>query len=382
MLELLPITIFSFAMAGFSHTHSKYKNKLENHETKDKLFYFIMAIAMVLFVGLRTKYNDTGTYIDTYVYLTPNTLPVLSEIDWSIGSNPAFNLVNWIIKYLGFSSQDFLMLYAVITISIYLWFIRKYTSNIWLSVFLLFTTGTYLFSLAAIKQCISIAFSLVAVDRFLNKKYIRFIIWIIIAMLFHPYAVMYLIVPLLIYKPWTKATYVSLVVFGIAGIFLQRMLGTIVDITSLLGEEYNTDSFSGDGVNPLRVAVCAAPMILSFFIQKYLKSKETSLAENLFLNLTFINAEIMFVGLFGTANYFARLANYFLIFQCLSIPFLLNNIDKKSRKTITFLVIALYLPYYYYEYALSNGAFDNNFDSTKLSEYIKSHEYLLQKLNK
>lgn len=379
MLELLPITIFSFVFAAFSHAHSKYKKELGNYETKDKLFYFIMALGMILFVGLRTKYNDTETYLEIYDYLTPNTIPLLHEINWNIGANPAFNLVNWTIKYLGFSSQDFLMLYAGVTIAIYLWFIKKYTSNIWLSVFLLFTTGTYLFSLAAIKQCVSIAFSLVAVDRFLNKKYISFIIWIIIASLFHPYAIMFLIVPLLVYKPWTKATYISLIAFGIAGIFLQRMLGTIVDITTLLGEEYNIDSFSGDGVNPLRVAACAAPMILSFFMQKYLKAKKTSPSENLFLNLTFLNAEIMFVGLFGTANYFARLANYFLIFQCLSIPFLLNNVDKKSRKTVTFLVMVLYLLYFYYQYAFANGAFDNNFDSISFSDYTKAHKYIFRK---
>lgn len=375
MSQLWPITIFSFVMAFFAHAHSKYKKELENYEKKDKLFYFIMAVVMILFVGLRTKYNDTPAYILGYEALSGD-FPVLAEIDWDIGSNPGFVLLNSLLKYFKFSAQSFLMVYAIITVGIYLWFIKKHTSNIWLSVFLLFTTGTYLFSLAAIKQCAAIALSLVAVDRFLSKRYIGYAIWIFIAILFHPYALMFLLVPLMVFKPWTKATYISLIVFGVAGIYLQQMLGTIIDITTMFGEEYNIESLSGEGVNPLRVAACAAPMLLSFFMQKYIKTKKTSLSENLFLNLTFLNAEIMFVGLFGTANYFARLANYFLIFQCLSIPFLLNNIDKKSRKTITLAVVILYLFYFYYQYAIANGSFDNNFEKTTLLEFLKEQKIL------
>lgn len=368
MLELLSITIFCFIMAGFSHAKSKYSNIAQSYDSKEKLFYSIMAIVMILFVGLRTSYNDTFTYISIYNNSTPNSFPLISGVDWSIGANPGFNFINCIIKYIGFSSQDFLMFYAVITVSIYLWFIRKYTINIWLSTFLLFTTGTYLFSLAAIKQCVAIAFCLIATDRAIEKKYIKFIIWIVIAALFHPYSVMFLVVPFMMHKPWTIKTYLSLLFFGIFGVALQSMLGTIVDVTSMFGEGYDVTSLDGVGVNPFRLIVCSVPLILSFIMKKHLQKQETSESDNLILNLTILNAEIMFVGLFGTANYFARLANYFLIFQCLSIPWLFKYIDSKSRKTLTIIAILCYIVYFVYEYK----NFDTSYSAISIFEYIKS----------
>ena len=44
----------------------------------------------------------------------------------------------------------------------------------------------------------------------------------------------------------------------------------------------------------------------------------------------------MFIALFGTANYFARLANYFLIFQTLALPWMLSYFDYKSKKTLRY----------------------------------------------
>lgn len=369
MLELLPITIFSFIMAGFSHATSKYNREQGCYEKKENIFYIIMAVVMILFIGLRTDYNDTHAYLVGFKNLD-TSIPfktVIENMDWSIGANPGFNLTNWIIKYIGFESQDFLMFYAIITVGIYLWFLRKYTCNIWLSIFLAFATGTYLFSLAAIKQCVAIAFCLIATDRAIEKKYIKFILWIIIAALFHPYSIMFLVVPFMMHKPWTIKTYLSLLFFGIFGFALQSMLGTIVDVTSMFGEGYDVTSLGGEGVNPFRLIVCSVPLILSFIMKKYLQKQETSESDNLILNLTILNAEIMFVGLFGTANYFARLANYFLIFQCLSIPWLFKYIDSKSRKTLTLIAVLCYLVYFVYEYK----NFDMSYSSISIFEYIK-----------
>lgn len=370
MLELLPITIFSFIMAGFSHATSKYNKKLGCYEKKENIFYFIMAVVMMLFVGLRTWYNDTYTYLMGFenIDISISIKAATQELDWSLGENPGFNLTNLIIKYVGLDSQGFLMFYAIITVGIYLWFLRKYTCNIWLSIFLAFTTGTYLFSLAAIKQCVAIAFCLIATDRAIEKKYIRFILWIVIAVLFHPYSLMYLIVPFMMHKPWTAKTYLSLLFFGVAGVTLQSMLGTIVDVTSMFGDSYEATSLAGEGVNPFRLVVCSVPLILSFIMKKHLQKQETSNADNLILNLTILNAEIMFVGLFGTANYFARLANYFLIFQCLSIPWLFKYIDSKSRKTLTIIAVLCYLVYFMYEYK----DFGTSYSAISIFEYIKS----------
>lgn len=371
MSKLLPVFIFSLIMAYISDKRAhidfnKFGDKIYRH--KEKIFFFLMAVVAAVFVGLRTSYNDTATYRYSYELMSTGMGNILN-LDLSLGSNPGFNILNTILKTIGFSTQDFLMIYAVVTVGINFWFVRKYSDNIWLSVFLFFTMGCYTFTMAAIKQCVAVAFCLIGIDRLLREKKISFVFWILLASTFHPYSLMYLIAPFLMFKPWTNKTYILLAVFGLIGLGIQPLLGTVVDITTMLGEEYDAATFTGEGINIFRLAVVWVPVIVSFFVKKYLREANTK-KDNLILNLTILNAEIMFIGLFGTANYFGRLANYFLIFQALCLPHLFNGFTTGSKKIITFLCVFCFLLYFYYANVI-NQYFDNGFYSISFLSYIR-----------
>ena len=83
--------------------------------------------------------------------------------------------------------------------------------------------------------------------------------------------VMYFIVPFLTFEAWCNKTYFLLLTFGLIGISLQALLGTVVNITTMLGEEYDATSFVGEGINFSRLVVVWVPVIISFIIRKYLK---------------------------------------------------------------------------------------------------------------
>lgn len=71
----------------------------------------------------------------------------------------------------------------------------------------------------------------------------------------------------------------------------------------------------------------------------------------------------------GTANYFARLANYFLISQSLSLPWMLKKIGGRDRKMLTALMVFGFLVYFYYANVLAIP-FDQDFARLRLSEYL------------
>ncbi|MDO4622112.1 MAG: EpsG family protein [Eubacteriales bacterium] len=370
MTKLLPVFLFGIVMAAVSHWNSSYDARSMEYRKKDGIAYLIMTLVLAGFVGLRTNYNDTTAYAHAYELMTKSN-PFLAAGDWlSIGSNPGFQFVNSILKNLGFSTQSFLMFYALVTVGLYLWFIRKHTTNICFSIYLFIAVGTYTFTLAAIKQCVAVAIALVGIELALKKRWIAFILVILAAATFHPYALMFLIVPFMTYKPWTAKGYVVLGVFLVIGFALQRLVGTIVNVTTLLGEEFDASTFTGEGINPFRLAVCAVPLILSFIGRRTIW-KEGTETDNVIINLSMLNAEIMFVGLFGTANYFGRLANYFQIFQCLSIPWLMRIFNKRSAELVTVCAIIGYLGYFYYANAI-NQNFDNLFTSISFFNYVKS----------
>lgn len=370
MSKLIPITIFSIVMAALSHSSSEYDMIKNRYGRKDRTFFLIMAVGMILFVGLRTGYNDTGTYLYGYEQISPD-VEILEGIEWAkIGDNPGFWVTNRVLVRLGAASQTFLMVYAIMTIGIYLWFIRKYTCNLPLSIFMLITFAGYTFTLAAIKQCMAMALCLVATDRALNKKYLSFTLFVLLGVMYHPYALMYLAVPFLIFQPWSFKTVLMLAAFGVLGISLQSLLGGLLNITDMMGEGYNAASFQGEGVNPFRLLAVSVPVILSF-LTRYSIEQEKNREQYLILNLSMLNAEIMFVGLFGTANYFARLANYFLPFQALSVPWLFTHVNARSRRFITILAVVCYSFFFIYSFAILEK-FDWAYSSISFMNYLKT----------
>ena len=352
-----------------SHSFSARDLRTDNYVHKDRMIWFVLAVVMIFFAGLRIHYNDTDTYVYAYNAISTDWGHLL-DVSWNLGDNPGFNVLNNLLVLLGFSSQSFLMFYSIVTVGIYLWFIRKYTNNLCLSVFLLFMLGSYTFTMAAIKQCVAVALCLVGVDRAINKKWLHFVLWVLLGALFHPYAFMYLIVPFLFFHPWSGKTYVLLFAFIATGIFLQSVMDTVISVTTMLGEEYNATTFSGEGVNPFRLAVVSVPIFLSFMTKRVIW-REDNRAQNLILNLTMLNGAIMFVALFGTANYFARLANYFLIFQTISIPWLFSQFEKKSKQLITVVAAICYFAFFYYTNAI-NQPFGNYYYSISLLQYLQS----------
>lgn len=375
MRTLMPIIILAVIMALLSDHNSTYeldKCGFKKYICKDKIIYFVMTMCMAIFVGLRTRGNDTFAYKQIYEGIEGG-LSSISSINWTKFSEaPALQLIEIILKTINATTQDFLMIFSLFAISVYLWFIRKYTSNLWLSVYYFITMGIYTFSMAAIKQTTAVAFLVIATDRAIQKKWVQFLFWVVIAEMFHPYAFVYLVVPFMFFSPWSKKTYILFIGTIIAALFLKMFMSGIYAMTDMLGygTSYSSNQFMGEGVNIFRVLVVFVPVFLSFFLRLYLnKSKDR--VNNLILNMTMINAMIMFIGLFGTANYFARLANYFLIFQCLSLPWLFQFFDWSTKKVLTVFSCVAFWGYFYYQMVLAQGAFDYIYAFMSISDFLK-----------
>lgn len=373
MITLLKVVVPAMLLVLLSDYYSvkvQYPNGAVRYVQKEKFFYLLAAVVLALFVGLRLSGNDTFTYRNIYENLgTPEG--IFDHVNWKPASAPGLTILMNALLLIGASTQDYLMVTALFTILVYLWFIRKYSCRLSLSIYYFITMGVYTFAMAAIKQTMAVAFLLLATDRAIGKKYARFAIWIAVAELFHPYAFIYLVVPFLFFKPWTRKTWLLILITIVASMSLQRLMGGIMDVTANLGyTRYTSTEFLGEGVSIFRVLAVMAPVLLSYLVKDKLMVSEDRTG-NLFVNLTMVNAFIMFIGLFGTANYFARLANYFLIFQTLSLPFLMDLFDGETRKMVEYASILLYAFYCYYESVLAHGAFDLGYRFMTIFDFIR-----------
>lgn len=373
MKTLIPILAIAFVLSFLSERKScRRLNEFGQPEyvRKDRFFFFLMAFAMAFFVGLRTRGNDTFTYRSMYEALEPGTNPIQLLTSTKIASSPGLYFLSACLKNIGATTQDYFMVCALFTVLVYLWFLRKHTTDIWLSVFYFITMGVYTFTMAAIKQTLAVAFLLIATDCAFDRKWLKYLLWVAVAELFHPYAFVYLVVPFLSFCPWSRKTWYLLAGTVVVAFFLPRLMDLIGDMTDAMGYDYDADAFAGSGVNTFRVIVVWVPLVLSFICREQLRGSENR-EQNMVINLSMINSVIMFIGLFGTANYFARLANYFLMFQCLALPRILQKFDRPSERMLRFSSEVGFLGFFYYGTTVAQGSFDGNYSFITVSEFLK-----------
>ena len=360
-------------LAGLSEMQSDYQMNPDGGRVcvrKDRLFYFIMIVLAAGFVGLRASYNDTYTYRQIYEKMDVSR-PIFETVNFfDLSTSPGFVFVNYLMRHANITTEGYIMIYSLFDVGVVLWFIRRHTNTIAFSTFFFFATGIYTFSMAAIMQTTALAFCLLAVDRMLERKYLMFLLLMVFGILFHTFCIFFLMAPLLREAPWTRNTYIMIIAVIAGIIFFKPLLTVVIDITSALGESYTVEEFSGEGVNIFRVAVCIVPAFLSFLVRGELQDSEDR-DKNLLINLSILNGALMVLALFGTANYFGRMAYYFSIFQVFALPILFECFDENTERFLKIGSVVGYLVYFYYANAILYGGFDSLFRRITLGEFLK-----------
>lgn len=297
--------------------------------------FIALLIILVCFGGLRTFMNDTANYIRAFEEKVPNNLSGIGNVNWALGANPLFLVYRIIIKsFVSTNGQVFIFLSSLITITSMVLFIRKNAEDFGFSIFLYLSFAVYAFSLAAMKQSLATAIAIWAVPLFLRKKRIRSILLILIAMLIHPYVVVFFAFFFLHKNIWDKRAVIIIAVTIASGFVFTSFIANLINLTSLIGEDYDLSSFEGGGVNFFRVLVYLVTPVLSFIYRKQIRQRDNRLL-NICVNLSLVSACFMLLASIGGAVMLGRLANYLDIFTCLALPTIIKCCNPKTNeKTI------------------------------------------------
>ena len=117
MWKLVPVVLISLTAAFFYDRFSTKKENLSGYVYKEKILWLIPIIAMAVFAGLRTGYNDTTAYTYSYENFVKSNFD-FSDVSWSFGDNFGFNVFSIILKSLGLSTNGYLMVFAIVTYGI------------------------------------------------------------------------------------------------------------------------------------------------------------------------------------------------------------------------------------------------------------------------
>ena len=376
MVKMACILLAAMFFAGESQRRT---NSFDDG-TRDRFFYVFLAIILIFFAGLRVKYNDTSTYIGSYN--DPNDTPLLrellrdKELLKNLGENPGFRIFNSFMRSIGFDSHLFIMTYAIIGVSLNLWFIQKHTDDFRFAAFHYFVNG-YMFAFAAIKQSTAAAISLVAVDAAMEGKWGKYAFFLILATLFHPYSLIFLIVPLFINKkPWSTLTYIILGIFLVLGVAFPITARLMSQLAELVGDSFSEDDLLAGGVNVFRFLTYFACIALYFLFRKQIYN-DSSKEDDLIFQLAIFGSMFMFLALFGNQILIGRVPSYFSAYNTLALTFACNKISRsEGNRSIKPLVFALFLVYFWYEH-LHLKPFWSRYDAITIKQFFS---YVLQYL--
>lgn len=305
-----------------------------------KILYFVLVLILIFFSGLRTTYNDTETYMQGYQMLETGHVNVFSIFE-PYGGFVIFQTL--LKKYISENPQVLILFSSVIVNVIFMHFYTKHSKYFGLTVFAYLILGTYMFSMAGIKQIMAMSLSLIAIDNLLRNNYFKFVIWLLIAMTFHPYIICLVIIPLFKEGVWNKKTIIMIV----AVILVAANLEILLNLAGMIGKDYTIEEMTNYTVNPMRVVIEMIPVIFSIWCRKRMNKQNNEML-NLSVNMMVINAFMISLGLFLNPIYFARIGTYFSVLNAVAIPTMLNVMYRgnEHRRVNILIYYSFYFVYF------------------------------------
>lgn len=322
-----------------------------NRKYKD-FFYIALVVFMVLLVGLRTSYNDTGNYIKGFI-ASPNIQAFLSNSEnLDLMNNPLFYGFQALVRTFTDNYTIFFLICAVFVNSSFVRFIKKHSDpeDFGFSMFMYVCLGTLMLSMAAQKQIVTMAILTYALDSLFDKKYLKYYFIVLIAGMFHTYAWLFFFLPLLGDKPWNIYTYIMLGITMVIMYYFQDAIESFVEIADTVGKDIVTEEvFDGTSMNIFRVAVYSIIPLVTFIFQGRL-FKTMDAKHGYMIQMCTVSLMFMLMGTLNGANMFGRSANYFEIGMIIVLPWLVKQLfTKQSTKLILSLATLCFLGFYLYD---------------------------------
>lgn len=301
----------------------KYNQSINN---KEILVERIFVAFGFLFLWFLTAFrsinigNDTITYCKYFDRI--NTYGVNPNYAIELGFQEFILLIS---KFTD-DSHIFLILISSILYGILAFTILKFSDNCLISFFLAFF---FCFSSFCniMRQSLSIMICLIAYVMLKENKLTKFVILVLIASLFHKSSLCILL--LLIYKviPLNEKFMIGTLI----GAILLSGTNVIFQIANLLNSDY-IEYFNGQyaGSGQLGTALSIIRAILLYLVVRTddKNIKETREYKIMYTNLFFL---MFFLCCGFTVSLISRIANFYLIFTILDIPYVISMYGKKKK---------------------------------------------------
>lgn len=296
-----------------------------------------LLMALILVLGLR---HNVGRDYLAYelIYNEPYSFQALAV-------EPVWTILNEALRSAGFQPRMFFFLTALATTVLYYKGIRKMTSHFYLATFLFIVLGFYFEAANTVRQFVAMSILFCGYQEYLDGKSIRYLVYGVIATLFHV-SVLFVLPFILL----SKFRFPFLLLFGAVVVSLlygNRLLDVVVGrFMPILAEfdsyRYSVDDFdSGISSGALKVVYNAfVLLIVSLIFSRKRRGTEHSNLQPL-LNMVVIG--IVMYNIFYLFQPARRLYMYFFPFIIVLLPDCGRFFKKDTAHIMLFLTVGVFL---------------------------------------
>lgn len=316
-------------------------------------FAIVAVLPLVIWAGFRGYVGDTGAYIQAFADM-PSSFSEISGYMAGQEKDQGFYFVSAVIKcIIGNRNTVYFIIVAAVQCALLFKIYRRYSISFAVSFFLFIASTDYIsWIFNGMRQFVAVTITVVCFPWILRKKYVKAIIGILIASLFHQSAL--LVLPFIFIvqgKAWNKKTLIFIIAVVAAVMFADRftdILDTMLAETQYQNVVSDWQEFQDDGTNILRVLVYSVPMILSLIGIKYIRESDDPVI-NICTNMSIATSGLYLVSMFTSGIFIGRLPIYFSLYGYILLPWLIKNMfTKRSAQIIFGAMIIGYMGFYMY----------------------------------
>lgn len=333
------------------------KNNHTNIEKENKIFFILTAIILIVVSGLRSRYTgttDTDAYATMFenlsAYTSFNTYfaGIYEKRTFFIFSEYAFHLFCYLLSRISNNPQLLILVTSTINVLATLFFIKNNSKNTEVSTVGFICLGSFTFAMNGMRQSLAMSICLLSFEFVKKKKFIPFLLIVVLATLFHKTAFVFLIVYFAHNIKWNRFNIVVLPILLATFAFCADEITVIFDEAT--GKEYTSgESFSSGGI--VTILIYLLCIVLTLLKPKTLKNNN-NIRTAFILSLFGL---FLYLARYFVIDIYERVSYYFFFFILILLSSIVDESENKNLMRLLVITLSVFL----FAYRLIGSSFEN-----------------------
>lgn len=324
-------------------------------ERWSSLAAFLLILPYIFWAGFRQDLWDTASYRQAFAECASSFGEINTYLTGITKDKGFYFLMALVKSVFGNSDVIYFLVLAVFQLFIIMWLCRKYSEDYWFSIFLFIASTDYIsWTWNGIRQFTAVVIIYAATPLIIKKKFIPSILLILLASTMHQSALLMIPVIFIIQgKAWNKKTILCILASLVVLMFVDQftnIMDSLLAETQYVNVVSDYQAWNDDGTNPLRVLVYSIPMILSLVGLKYIRMEDDPVI-NFAVGASIIASGFYIISAATSGLFLGRLPIYVSAWsQYTLLPWEINHMfTDRSVRIIKIVAVICYCVFFFYQ---------------------------------